>query len=305
MGGSAGMPRTTQGILELISRHNKSGGLQLVVINSCSPSKEINTKYKQPELWQPELIETKIPGPGDEVVPGATPNPQDGSISVFTDFGKQIRSDIRGSKRNAHLDDMLENLILRDKCYWEGRNNFCRIRKLIPWIGGDGKACNPQQTPIKPNPLLPFWEGKNAQFTRIDKEDRHTTHKFIGDLIMIERMNQQLTQERRIAQGQHQQAYAPVPSLFFETPEIFNALYTTAACDRRGTIMINLRKTLVGWFDQDWWNRHVQQWKNIHFAPHRLQGGNKRKKTRRKKKKYRKKRTRRRKKRTRRRRRKR
>ena len=123
----------------LSQRHTQSGkeGLLLVVVNSCSPSKSISTYMK-------------------------------------TELQKLIGQDnILSERRKDQMNQMVENLKLRNECYWRGRANFSRIRGGIPWVTPAGaSAAYPTTAPVRPNPLLPHWEGANSQFTRIDKEDR-------------------------------------------------------------------------------------------------------------------------------------
>ncbi len=257
-GAPAALPRTTAQMLQFLSqRHTESGkeGLLLVVVNSCSPSKEVSS-YMKTEVQ-------KLTG----------------------------EDDILSGRRQTQMQRMIDNLIERNICYWRGRGNFSRIRANIPWITSSGVTPGyPTTAPIIPNPLLPHWESGNAQFTRIDKEDRHYTYQFIGKLIAAERAHRLKEIEKGIQNP---------PSLYFSTPELFFALFTIASCDRRGTIMINLAAKLKGFFGDDWWAGHVNMWLDlakVQFAPI-WSGGSKKKrkkKTKRNRKKNRKKRTRRR-----------
>ena len=260
-GAPAALPRTTDQMLQYLSqKHTESGkkGLLLVVVNSCSPSKEVSS-YMKTEVQ-------KLTG----------------------------EDDILSGRRQTQMQRMIKNLIDRNICYWRGRGNFSRIRGMIPWITPSGVTSGyPTTDPILPNPLLPHWESGNAQFTRIDKEDRHYTYQFIGKLIAAERAHRLKEIEKGIQNP---------PSLYFSTPELFFALFTIASCDRRGTIMINLAAKLKGFFGDDWWFGHVNMWLNlakVQFAPIWSGGAKKKrkkrkKKTKRKLKKNRKKRTRRR-----------
>jgi hypothetical protein len=243
----------------LSQRHTQSGkeGLLLVVVNSCSPSKSISTYMK-------------------------------------TELQKLIGQDnILSERRKAQMNQMVENLKLRNECYWRGRANFSRIRGGIPWVVSPSvvSAAYPTTAPVRPNPLLPHWEGGNSQFTRIDKEDRGFTHRFIGELIAMEREHRL---KSLVAGVQNP------PPLYFNDHKLFCALFTIASCDRRGTIMIHLRQALSKFFGQDWWIGHVKMWHDMaktQFEGVPLwRGGAKKKrkkKTKRKRKKNRKKRTRR------------
>jgi hypothetical protein len=262
-GAPAALPRTTDQMLQFLSqRHTQSGkeGLLLVVVNSCSPSKSIST-YMKTELQ-------KLIG----------------------------QDDILSERRKAQMNQMVENLKLRNECYWRGRANFSRIRGGIPWVVSPSvvSAAYPTTAPVRPNPLLPHWEGANSQFTRIDKEDRGFTHRFIGELIAMEREHRLKSLEAGVENP---------PPLYFNDHKLFCALFTIASCDRRGTIMIHLRQALSKFFGQDWWIGHVKMWHDMaktQFEGVPLwRGGAKKKrkkKTKRKRKKNRKKRTRRRKK---------
>jgi len=254
-GAPAALPRTTDQMLQFLSaRHTESGkkGLLLVVVNSCSPSKELSS-YMKTEVQ-------KLTG----------------------------EDDILSGRRQTQMRSMIRNLIERNICYWRGRGNFSRIRANIQWITPSGVTSGyPTTDPILPNPLLPHWESGNAQFTRIDKEDRHYTYQFIGKLIAVERAHRLKEIEKGIQNP---------PSLYFSTPELFFALFTIASCDRRGTIMINLAGKLKGFFGDDWWAGHVNMWLDlakVQFAPI-WSGGSKKKrkkKTKRNRKKNRKRKT--------------
>tara|TARA_R110001592_G_scaffold33135_1_gene115258 strand:- start:836 stop:2716 length:1881 start_codon:yes stop_codon:yes gene_type:complete len=250
-GASAALPRTTDAMLRYLSqKHTESGneGLLLVVVNSCSPSKELSS-YMKTEVQ-------KLTG----------------------------EDNILSGRRQTQMQRMIHNLIERNICYWRGRGNFSRIRTNIPWISQSGETRDfPTTAPILPNPLLPHWESGNAQFTRIDEEDRHYTYKFIGQLIAMER-------EHRLKEAE--KGNQNPPYLYFSTPELFFALFTIASCDRRGTIMINLAAKLRGFFGDDWWTGHVNMWLDlakVQFAPIWSGGAKKKRKKRRKTRKRRKK----------------
>ena len=261
-GAPAALPRTTDQMLQFLSqKHTASGkeGYLLVVVNSCSPSKSIST-YMKTELQQ--LIG---------------------------------QDDILSGRRQSQMHRMIENLKQRNSCYWRGRANFSRIRGGIPWVTPAGESASyPTTAPVRPNPLLPHWEGGNSQFTRIDKEDRGFTHRFIGELIAMEREHRLKSLEAGVENP---------PPLYFNDHTLFCALFTIASCDRRGTIMIHLRQALSKFFGQDWWIGHVKMWRDMaktqfEGVPLWIGGAKKKrkKKTKRKRKKNRKKRTRRRKK---------
>ena len=115
-------------------------------------------------------------------------------------------------------------------------------------------------------------------------------------------------QEKMVELGLHSVDQLPgPPPIKFLKDDILFALFTLASCDRRGTIMINLRGKLVNFFGETWWNNFVAAWKaraQVQFKGVVWGGGrkNKRKrKTKRKRRKKIKKSRRRRKKRTRRR----
>ena len=259
-GAPAALRRTTDQMLQFLSqRHTQSRkeGLLLVVVNSCSPSKSISTYMK-------------------------------------TELQKLIGQDnILSGRRQSQMHRMIENLKLRNSCYWRGRANFSRIRGGIPWVTPAGESATyPTTASVRPNPLLPHWEGGNSQFTRIDKEDRGFTHRFIGELIAMEREHRLKSLEAGVANP---------PPLYFNDPTLFCALFTIASCDRRGTIMIHLRDALSQFFGKDWWIGHVNMWyreAKTQFKGVPLWSGGakkkRKKKTKRKRKKNRKKRTRRR-----------
>jgi hypothetical protein len=237
-------------MLNFLSRkHREAGtnGLLMVVFNSCSPSKEISTYLKT-------------------------------ELDNLTD-----QEDILSTRRKSQIDKMIENIKYRNICYWKGRSNFSNIRGTIPWITRSKLSTDyPTTAVILPNPLLPHWESGNAQFTRIDKEDRYYTHVFIGKLIAMEREHRLKELEKGNQNPQ---------SLYFSTPELFFALFTVASCDRRGTIMIHLRNDLGGLFGVNWWNYHVNQWQQlarIQFAPIWSGGSKKKRKKKRKTRKRRK-----------------
>ena len=287
-GGSAALPRTTDQMLRYLSaKHAASGkpGLLLVVVNSCSPSKELGKQsisYMKTNLL-------KLKGEDHE--------------------------DILSGRRQTQINNMIKNLLDRNSCYWRGRGNFAELRARLPWIASDGHPaasidiCG-DRTGRRPNPLLPYWEGDpNAQFTRIDKEDRHATHLFIGELIAMERaFRDRWLQEKMVELGLSSVDQLPgPPPIKFLKDDILFALFTLASCDRRGTIMINLRGKLVNFFGETWWNNFVAAWKaraQVQFKGVVWGGGRKNKRKRKTKRKRRKKikKSRRRKKRTRRRR---
>ena len=250
-GAPAALPRTTDQMLQFLSaRHRQSGkeGLLLVVVNSCSPSKSIST-YMKTELQ-------KLIG----------------------------QDDILSGRRQDQMMKMIENLKQRNSCYWRGRANFSRIRGGIPWVTPAGaSAAYPTTAPVRPNPLLPHWEGGNSQFTRIDKEDRGFTHRFIGELIAMEREHRLKSLVAGVVNP---------PPLYFNDHTLFCALFTIASCDRRGTIMITLRQKLIKFFGPEWWSHHVNMWYELaktQFEGVPLRGGGAKKKRKKKTKRKRKK----------------
>ena len=218
-------------------------------------------------------------------------------------------------KQLLQRQSMADNLNYRNQVYWNGRRNFCMLRKNLPWIGEESA-----------NPLLPVWSN-HSQFTRIDMEDLHNTHIFIGDVFAREKQLR-LQNAQYISQNININ-HPNLPIQFILNTanqqirsqngvyDLFPALYTTAALDRRGTLMKQLREQFINLYNEKIWDAYVNHWKqspdtsppiSSHLAG--LVGGKRKRrrrkrKTKRKRRKKTKKSRRRRKKRTRRRRRKR
>ena len=200
------------------------------------------------------------------------------SPSKPTGVGKKrtYRTKILDSRNTSLYQDMKQNIAYRGQVYFEGTRRYCELRSNVRKKG------------IGPDPLLPFWVD-HQQFTRIDKEDLNFTHLFIGKIFEEE-------VEARLAYAEQQ---GKVPEEFETAPitinePLFLALYTIAATDRRGTIMIQLRTAWISLFGTNQkpysWENMVQLWNQqlMTGASSSKQGG-KRKRTRRKRKKKRKK----------------
>ena len=195
---------------------------KIVILNSCSPSLSVQR--------------------------------QKAANDGLDEDGRKIR------KQQRKVASMSDNLRYRNHIYWNGRKNFRMLRRYLPWLGGP-----------ESNPLLPIWSG-HSQFTRIDKEDLHYTHTFIGDVFKREeelRTNNLLSlQQGKPGQGNSDvpiektlnDANELVPALG-GIYELFPALYTTAALDRRGTLMDQLRRRFIGLFGQELWEIYVQNWR--------------------------------------------
>ncbi len=200
------------------------------------------------------------------------------SPSKPTGVGKKrtYRTKILESRNRALYEDMKKNIAYRGQVYFEGTRRYCELRSNVRKKGSG------------PDPLLPFWVD-HQQFTRIDKEDLAFTHTFIGKIIKEEDI---AIQDAIVNLGAVPEQYSIPPQTI--TDELFLALYTIAATDRRGTIMIQLRKYWTNFFGTNEktysWEEKVTLW-NQQFmsgASSSKQGG-KRKRTRRKRKKKRKK----------------
>ena len=200
------------------------------------------------------------------------------SPSKPTGVGKKrtYRTKILESRNRALYEDMKKNIAYRGQVYFEGTRRYCELRSNVRKKGSG------------PDPLLPFWVD-HQQFTRIDKEDLAFTHTFIGKIFKEEDI---AIQDAIVNLGAVPEQYSIPPQTI--TDELFLALYTIAATDRRGTIMIQLRKYWTNFFGTNEktysWEEKVTLW-NQQFmsgASSSKQGG-KRKRTRRKRKKKRKK----------------
>jgi len=172
---------------------------------------------------------------------------------------------------------MKQNIAYRGQVYFEGTRRFCELRSSVRKQGNG------------PDPLLPFWVD-HQQFTRIDKEDLSFTHIFIGKIFKEE---EDAIQEKIVELGAVPEQFSIAPQTISQ--ELFLALYTIAATDRRGTIMIQLRDSWIKFFgtnerDHSWENM-VQLWNQqlMTAAAASSKQGGKRKRTRRKRKKKRKK----------------
>ena len=194
---------------------------------------------------------------------------------------RTYRTKILDSRNRALYEDMKQNIAYRGQVYFEGTRRYCELRSSVRKQGSG------------PEPLLPFWVD-HQQFTRIDKEDLNFTHLFIGKIFEEE-------VEARLAYAEQQ---GKVPEEFETAPitinePLFLALYTIAATDRRGTIMIQLRDSWIRFFGTNEkpysWENMVQLWNQqlMTGASSSKQGGKRkrtrRKRTRRKRKKKRKK----------------
>ena len=201
------------------------------------------------------------------------------SPSKPTGVGKKrtYRTKILDSRNKALYQDMKQNIAYRGQIYFEGTRRYCELRSSVRKQGSG------------PDPLLPFWVD-HQQFTRIDKEDLAFTHNFIGKIFQEE---DAAIQEAIVKLGAVPEQYSIPPQTISQ--ELFLALYTIAATDRRGTIMIQLRNSWTRFFGtnekEHSWENMVQLWNQqlmTGAAASSKQGG-KRKRTRRKRKKKRKK----------------
>ena len=231
----------------------KESSPKIVILNSCSPSLSVQR--------------------------------QKAANDGLDEDGRKIR------KQQRKVASMSDNLRYRNHIYWNGRKNFRMLRRYLPWLGGEAS-----------NPLLPIWSN-HSQFTRIDKEDLHYTHTFIGDVFARERQLRTLNLQYQQQGLPHQQninvpiqtildnANQPVPAVG-GIYELFPALYTTAALDRRGTLMYQLRDRFQGLFGKAIWEAYVASWhKNPDNDPPSVEvltqqglSGGKRKRRRRKRK---------------------
>ncbi len=198
------------------------------------------------------------------------------SPSKPTGVGKKrtYRTKIFDSRNTSLYQDMKQNIAYRGQVYFEGTRRYCELRSSVRKQG------------IGPDPLLPFWVD-HQQFTRIDKEDLAFTHNFIGKIFQEE---DKAIQEKIVELGAVPEQFSIPPQTIPD--ELFLALYTIAATDRRGTIMIQLRKYWKRFFGTNEktysWEKKVTLW-NQQFmsgASSSKQGG---KRTRRKRKKGKKK----------------
>jgi hypothetical protein len=254
-------PKTTQQILDYIMNKSEeakeNNGLpKIVILNSCSPSKEVAKKKSKSFT---KILEARI------------------------------------AKK---YQDMKHNLAYRGKIYWQGRKRFCALRHLVAW----------DKTALI-EPLLPYWDGHN-QFTRIDKEDLASTHKFIGDMFAEEHEArlEWIANNKINVDDYPNHGIGPITFGDDLGNELFFGLYTVAATDRRQTIMRQLRedwsRTFGSGKEQAWsWENMVDSWEEMRRIPLGAGptavagGGKKRRRTRkrrrktRKKKKNRKKRT--------------
>ena len=201
------------------------------------------------------------------------------SPSKPSSVGKKrtYRTRILESRNKALYQDMKQNIAYRGQVYFEGTRRFCELRSSVRKQG------------IGPDPLLPFWVD-HQQFTRIDKEDLSFTHIFIGKIFKEE---EDAIQEKIVELGAVPEQFSIAPQTISQ--ELFLALYTIAATDRRGTIMIQLRDSWIKFFgtnerDHSWENM-VKLWNQqlMTAAAASSKQGGKRKRTRRKRKKKRKK----------------
>ena len=201
------------------------------------------------------------------------------SPSKPTGVGKKrkYRTKIFDSRNTSLYQDMKQNIAYRGQVYFEGTRRYCELRSNVRKKGSG------------PDPLLPFWVD-HQQFTRIDKEDLAFTHNFIGKIFQEE---EDAIQEAIVKLGAVPEQHSIPPQTISQ--ELFLALYTIAATDRRGTIMIQLRDSWIRFFGTNEkpysWENMVQLWNQqlMTGASSSKQGG-KRKRTRRKRKKKRKKR---------------
>ena len=202
------------------------------------------------------------------------------SPSEPTGRGKKrtYRTKILDSRNRALYEHMKKNIAYRGQIYFEGTRRYCELRSTVRKKGSG------------PDPLLPFWVDQE-QFTRIDKEDLAFTHNFIGKIFQEEDI---AIQEAIVNLGAVPEQYSIPPQTIYD--ELFLALYTIAATDRRGTIMIQLRNYWTRFFGTNEkpysWEKKVALWNQQLMSgvvnTESKQGG-KRKKTRRKRKKGKKK----------------
>lgn len=202
------------------------------------------------------------------------------SPSKPSSIGKKrtYQTKILESRNTALYNDMKENIAYRGQVYFEGTRRYCELRSSVRKQGNG------------PESLLPFWVD-HEQFTRIDKEDLAFTHNFIGK-IFEEEYTARLKEAENLGRVPQEFEIGPLTI----TPQLFLALYTIAATDRRGTIMIQLRNTWKQLFGKNQkpysWEKMVELWNQQLMTgvvnPGSKQGG-KRKKTRRKRKKGKKK----------------
>ena len=197
------------------------------------------------------------------------------SPSKPSGIGKKrtYRTKILDSRNRTLYDNMKQNIAYRGQVYFEGTRRYCELRSSVRKQGSG------------PEPLLPFWVD-HQQFTRIDKEDLAFTHNFIGKIFQEE---DAAIQEAIVKLGAVPEQYSIPPQTISQ--ELFLALYTIAATDRRGTIMIQLRNSWTRFFGtnekEHSWENMVQLWNQqlmTGAAASSKQGG-KRKRTRRKRKK--------------------
>ena len=193
---------------------------------------------------------------------------------------RTYRTRILDSRNRALYEDMKQNIAYRGQIYFEGTRRYCELRSSVRKQGSG------------PEPLLPFWVD-HQQFTRIDKEDLAFTHNFIGKIFSEE---DAAIQEAIVKLGAVPAQHHSIPPQTI-SQELFFALYTIASTDRRGTIMIQLRKAWIRFFGTNEkpysWENMVQLWNQQLMtgagASSSKQGG-KRKRTRRKRKRTRRKR---------------
>ena len=180
------------------------------------------------------------------------------------------RTKILDSRNKALYQDMKQNIAYRGQVYFEGTRRYCELRSSVRKQGSG------------PDPLLPFWVD-HQQFTRIDKEDLTFTHLFIGKIFKKKRLYRISIVKLGAVPEQNL-----IPPQTISQP-LFLALYTIAATDRRGTIMIQLRDSWIRFFGTNEkpysWENMVQLWNQqlMTGASSSKQGG-KRKRTRRKRK---------------------
>ena len=201
------------------------------------------------------------------------------SPSKPSGIGKKrtYRTKILDSRNRTLYDNMKQNIAYRGQVYFEGTRRYCELRSSVRKQGSG------------PEPLLPFWVD-HQQFTRIDKEDLAFTHNFIGKIF---REEDEAIQEKIVELGAVPEQFSIAPQTI--SPELFLGLYTVAATDRRGTIMIQLRNSWTRFFGTNEkkhsWENMVQLWNQqlMTGASASSKQGGKRKRTRRKRKKKRKK----------------
>lgn len=216
--------RTTEQILNYIMneserRGENNGFPKMIIMNSCSPTRNLSRKRKTPSILE--------------------------------------------SRNNSLYEDMQENIIYRNQVYWKGRKQFCKLRRIV----------NNHSDVM---PLLPFWKD-SVQFTRIDdNRDLEYIHRFIGREFEDEKNTRLLRIENENR----------IPPDYIEPPqtmsdELFFALYTVAAADKRGSIMISFRKNWTDLFGTDQyphsWNNMVQKWVDMKNSTYESSGGKKKK----------------------------